>query len=774
MADDQAGTPSTLHATSPVLQLHQPTACAEAAPPAGPPPSAVPAPTPAASAAAYPSATSAQAPQHDRRVLEERKARAEELAAKQRKKEAERLLILQQAEADRRERLGLSSSAPSRSAPAAPSAPAAGAASSAPQSVRLQVRCPHWSRTMVFTALSPSDTLGDLRRCVHEELVRGVTTAGDGSRLPSADAQAARVPDQSTIVLVETVPPRRKFVSAEDMQATLQAAGLCPSSALLAEAAPLEPLAPEVPEPQPAAANNAGEAGAGRHRDQDEEEGRRGAEAREEPSSQEDDDNDDHDEEDEDDEEDDIHQTYRRPSGGRNAVHFGAARPGGMYGGSFGANWRFGNRPSAPRPDGPRIGAGGQILSGPPQGAPANSEEQRAAREARLAALERRAGPAQEQPVATAAPAAPAAPAPPSATSGAAPAGYVPEGKKRKEAEKEEILRRIADERADWASRHAPAAGSGATDATSTVAGGAQASGSEEAAKRNAAVEATKRRLENPTPATPAPAPVLPSQDDARVRGQMGGGTNKAQRAKEREAIMRQMEEDRRSWQERQGAVSNEAVVAATAASPATSASAGTGAVRLQVRCAVSGRTASTSAFTAETALGAVRDWAAAELGVAAASVESLALTFPPRTAFCLPEQAGSSLGALGLCPSATLLMKSTAPPAPVEEEQSAPLLPAEQVEERVYIGSFTHPYFGPDSVDIEVIFDSDTAGQWTTLGQTEDIAVQQNGRRIRFEEQEKVTCFEGELDENGVIKGEVIQRGERGGSFVLTPHDGS
>eukprot|EP00435_Cladocopium_sp_Y103_P052647 s759_g16.t1 len=170
----------------------------------------------------------------------ERKAREEEMAAKRQKKEAERQRILAQAEADRRARME-----PAVPVIAPTPVPPPSSAVAANSSVRLQLRCPQWSRNVIFTAFQSNNTLGDVRRALREDLVRGVAGTGDGriQDMPSwwrhCEAPCF-LPQEEAIVLAEQVPPRRKFVTAEDMQITLQAAGLCPSGTLLVDAAPIK------------------------------------------------------------------------------------------------------------------------------------------------------------------------------------------------------------------------------------------------------------------------------------------------------------------------------------------------------------------------------------------------------------------------------------------------------------------------------------------------------------------------------------------------------
>jgi len=308
-------------------------------------------------------------------------------------------------------------------------------------------------------------------------------------------------------------------------------------------------------------------------------------------------------------------------------------------------------------PSGPRIGQGGQILgSGSAASSAVSQEDQRAAREARLAALERRGATAPTEAPAAAAP----APAPAPAAPAAAPAQEL-YGKAKKDADKQDIMRRIAEERAERAERMAA----------------------------QAPVAAAKPAAKPAAMPAASSAPAMPSADADRIKGQLGGGISKVARAKEREAIMQQMEEDRQRYEERHvasGAV--EAQLQAAAVAQATSSSRATGLVRLQIRCATSGRAVVTTDFKAEDQLSSVRDFAVKELELLPGDDvhgPQLSLAFPPRTTFSA-EQLSSSLGALGLAPSATLLIKGlpddrpdpaeATPPEPAEEDPADTAMP--------------------------------------------------------------------------------------------------
>ncbi|CAE7446418.1 unnamed protein product [Symbiodinium natans] len=515
--------------------------------------------------------------------VSERKAREEEMAAKRQKKEEEKQRILAQAEADRRARMEAPTPAPEAPAPSQPRpAPAT-------RKVRLQMLCPQWGRNIVFTCFESNNTLGDLRRALREDLVRGVAGTGDG-RLQDPEAAEAQVPEEAAIVLAEQVPPRRKFVSSEDMQMTLADASLCPSGTLLVDAAPIkiavppplvpEPVEPAEDDPQPAQVDDDQQVSGG------------------EPSEPGSDDDDGHDDSGDDDDDDGQYppgapffgKGFGKGRGrGTGSGTFGAGFGRGNMGGGFGAQWRFG--PTGPGPLMPDD-EGGQVLgstgtattfpAGPGQTTgTASPEEQRAAREARLAALERRAGPA---------------------TQGA------PETK----------------------------------------------------------------------PAEPsASGASMPAHESGRIKGQLGTGASKAARAKEREAILQQMEEDRQRFEERYVAPSAVAAQSETKAE----ASGACRQVRLQIRCASSGRVVTGTSFGPDDTLLSVRDFAAKELCLLlgeGTDGPEMSLAFPPRTSFTSEEQLSSSLAQLGLTPSATLLIKgiSAMPAAPAEDAEGGAAAP--------------------------------------------------------------------------------------------------
>mmetsp|Transcript_27657 Transcript_27657/g.60489 ORF Transcript_27657/g.60489 Transcript_27657/m.60489 type:complete len:338 (-) Transcript_27657:137-1150(-) len=290
----------------------------------------------------------------------------------------------------------------------------------------------------------------------------------------------------------------------------------------------------------------------------------------------------------------------------------------------------------------------------------------RAAREARLAALERRGlgGPAEAP--APAVQAAPPQTAPPqqglAASGAAAVAAQKPlEGKQKKIAEKEEILKRIAEEREEKAARLGSAAGAAASG------------NADSGAPRPPA--ATPAESGGATPSHPLSGP--------RVPGQLGDKINKAERARERELILKQLATDRENYSERQGA---------TTAAAASEAAAGGGpqpylsSVRLQIRCAQTGRAITTTAFDSKAALRSVRDFAAEEFNLQADgdAAPQLILAYPPRTTFSTEEQLSTSLADLELCPSATMIMR--------RPDGMAAALPAESSREEASVTSVSCP----------------------------------------------------------------------------------
>lgn len=185
-------------------------------------------------------------------------------------------------------------------------------------------------------------------------------------------------------------------------------------------------------------------------------------------------------------------------------------------------------------------------------------------------------------------------------------------------------------------------------------------------------------------PSQPAGEHTLPAKEVGRVSGQMGGGTNKAQRQREREAILQQMNEDRQTYDVRHQGPVVEAPVQPKVA---------TSTVRLQLRCATSGRAVTTTAYDASSQLRAVAEFASQEFGHAG-DLPPLALTFPPRTVFESPEHLSSTLAELGLAPSATLLVK----PPPI-----AHLAEAEAEEEAMARADTTGPADAQPPLEVEV-----------------------------------------------------------------------
>lgn len=570
----------------------------------------------------------------------ERKAREEDLAAKRQRKEEEKQRILAQAEDDRKSREEEASRFSEVAPVLAQQQSHTAQAKPLPSSVRLQLRCPQWNRNIVLSSLSPQSTIGEVRKKLREELLHGLSENGTA-------ASEALVPKEEAIVLAESVPPRRKFVTAEDMQITLASAGLCPSSMLLVDAAPIVAESPFL-EP------SSGSAGHPEALIQDQQ----GEEVHDHGHDENGDDDDDQDEDDVDDSDDmDANQFGIKGKGRGKATGSGtfgrgsgwSARPAVVPGGIRAGNTRPGGSRPGVSSSAPRIGAGGQILgNGPAPGAGSTSEEQQLARAARLMALERRAA-AVSEPQAEALVARPAGTQPslssaPDPTPRSSSPAKLSESADKKDAEQKDILQQVAEERA----------------------------------------ARTGKTLSQPS------KPTVPAEDPGRIKGQLGGSSSKAERARERAAILQQMEEDRSRYQEMH--VAEKSIAAHVAANTQPMSSMAAGLVRLQVRCASSGRSVTTTEFTGSDLLISVRDFAAKELGLIPGSGTDgpeLSLAFPPRTAFTSHEQIHASLESLGLAPSAGLIIKGLAAcPAPSDSANGDLQQAPSDADETVHQGS--------------------------------------------------------------------------------------
>lgn len=91
-------------------------------------------------------------------------------------------------------------------------------------------------------------------------------------------------------------------------------------------------------------------------------------------------------------------------------------------------------------------------------------------------------------------------------------------------------------------------------------------------------------------------------------------------------------------------------------------------------------------------------------------------------------------------------------------------------LEVRHYTGTITHPFFGPDDIPIEVSILSQTDGLWSTMGQTEQISVQREGKIIVMTDRAGMTTLDGHEVVGGMLIGTVTQDGEAGGRFRLQP----
>jgi len=392
-----------------------------------------------------------------------------------------------------------------------------------------------------------------------------------------------------------------------------------------------------------------------------------------------------------------------------------------LYGGTPGADWRFGPRQQVRRPGDKYIGPNGELVTEPASGiaesphisdggaisggvalggsgsSPANPAggTQAERRAAALAAIERRnalntvsLGGSSAAPISTVASSSTVSPAA-TPTKAASP---VPT-KKQREAEQRDILARIAAEREDYKELHKPVpstaglAAVGGTVATECNDVSDDTAMPSTAVETAAVREARLRTLANGSEQSdgagtanlvPEPATVVSDLPAARVPGgQLGSGSTKKERAAERQRILQEMQDDRSTYSFRHAAAASHtsgATAVATmdramgVAPPTDEARQNVGAastsgwVRLTVRCAESGRSFTTTAFATCARLADVRTFAAAELHGAseeAAEAFSIAEPFAQRASFAADgEEMQMRLLDLGLCPSATLLLQ--------------------------------------------------------------------------------------------------------------------
>jgi len=240
-------------------------------------------------------------------------------------------------------------------------------------------------------------------------------------------------------------------------------------------------------------------------------------------------------------------------------------------------------------------------------------------------------------------------------------------GKKKKEADKAEILRRIAEERQDFNMRQLPLQSTGTSSSSEHMT----------AASEPKATPSVKAHMNSVGGAVQSEG--LPADEQGRVKGQMGGSVNKAQRLLERQQIMQKINEDRSFYDVRNKTAADVARATVGANDAATTGVAACALVRLQLRCAASGHMVTTTSFEAGTALRDVFAYASAELSLGtgegnvdgSSSTITLQLAYPPRTIFTAAEHASATLGELGLCPSATMLVKSEDKPSSSEVQDA-------------------------------------------------------------------------------------------------------
>lgn len=175
-------------------------------------------------------------------------------------------------------------------------------------------------------------------------------------------------------------------------------------------------------------------------------------------------------------------------------------------------------------------------------------------------------------------------------------------------------------------------------------------SAEQQRAARDARLAALERRgMGAPSAAAPKAAGETAglARSSAEPKGQMGDGQTKDDRARERQAILARLKDD-----EEDQLIRRPARIEATSTQAAKTE---TGGVRLQIRCPVSKRIHLAAGFAEASLLGEVLASAAAELAV---EEPYLVLGYPPFSQFTV-DDCKKTLKELGLCPSATLLIKS-------------------------------------------------------------------------------------------------------------------
>mmetsp|Transcript_46369 Transcript_46369/g.91965 ORF Transcript_46369/g.91965 Transcript_46369/m.91965 type:complete len:394 (-) Transcript_46369:197-1378(-) len=95
------------------------------------------------------------------------------------------------------------------------------------------------------------------------------------------------------------------------------------------------------------------------------------------------------------------------------------------------------------------------------------------------------------------------------------------------------------------------------------------------------------------------------------------------------------------------------------------------------------------------------------------------------------------------------------------------------------YNGHFLHPSFGSQQIDAAVRLKAaaigswgETTGHWVIMGQVVDsmVTVTYEGKRVIFSD--GTIMLDGTTNDGGIVKGEVLMGGVRGGSFILTPDE--
>jgi len=187
--------------------------------------------------------------------------------------------------------------------------------------------------------------------------------------------------------------------------------------------------------------------------------------------------------------------------------------------------------------------------------------------------------------------------------------------------------------------------------------------------------------------------------------------------------------------------------------------------------CGAAGRAAASSMAVAR----------AVSRDASARKISSLPGTPEAGRGFRTPRQRSLSLTSGGSCArgssscgSVVGSLRSGSSTTAPSEESSCVTSPEKSRKEyplvQHYTGGFTHPSFGLAEIPIKVTLLTSSYGHWNTLGQSERITVQRDGKKLHLSDEQGATAFDGHEIIGGILIGSVSQSGVPGGEFQLQP----